>query len=159
MLWLKGIGALILCGSGLWGARLLNRRAEAALRQATGFSALLRMMKLRVDCYAQALPEILASCEMPLLSECGYRSDVRPLTLEALLAACAVCDAASVAAMREFASEFGRGYREEQVRACAYTLDRLEARRASLETALPSEKKRNTTLCLSAALGIAILLL
>lgn len=158
MIWFKVIGALILCGSGLWGASLLNGRASAALRQAEGFSALLRTVKLRVDCYAQSLPEILAACEWRTLGDCGYRGEERPRDLEALLAGCAVYDAGSVSALREFAAEFGRGYREEQVRACAYTLSLLEERRVALASALPTEKKRNTTLCLAASLGAAILL-
>ena len=154
----KIIGALILFVSGLWGAHLLNMRAEAALRQAEGILSLLRTVKLRVDCYAEALPEILSSISPETLRDCGYRSEVVPRDLDQLLSGCAVLDEESVSALIEFASEFGRGYRDEQVRACSYTISRVEGRREALLGALPMEKKRNTTLCLALSLGMAILL-
>ncbi len=154
----KIIGALILFLSGLWGARLLNARAEAVLRQSEAILSLLRVVKLRVDCYAEALPEILSSISPEILRDCGYRADGAPRDFDQLLIGCAVLDEESVSALREFASEFGRGYRDEQVRACSYTISRVEARRETLAVALPMEKKRNITLCLTLGLGAAILL-
>ena len=67
----KIIGALNLFVSGLWGAHLLNMRVEAALRQAEGILSLLRTVKLRVDCYAEALPEILSPISPETLRDCG----------------------------------------------------------------------------------------
>lgn len=154
----KIVGALILFLSGLWGARLLNARAEAILRQSEGILSLLRTVKLRVDCYAEALPEILSSISSETLHNCGYRAEGVPRDFDQLLTGCTVWDEESVTALREFASEFGRGYRDEQVRACSYTISRVEGRREALACALPMEKKRNTTLCLALSLGMSILL-
>ena len=154
----KIIGALILFLSGLWVARLLNARAMAAFCQSEGILSLLRTVKLRVDCYAEALPEILSSLSPKILHDCGYRGEDLPRDFDQLLAGCTVLDEESMSALREFASEFGRGYRDEQVRACAYSISRVETRREALARALPMEKKRNTTLCLALSLGAAILL-
>ena len=154
----KAVGALILCGSGFWVSRLLNARLDAAVRQTNGFLVLLQTVKRQVDCYAQALPDILFACEEALLRDCGFCGTERPRDWEQLLLACRVYDGESVETVRRFAADFGKGYREEQLRACDYTLSLLESRRAHLTEALPAEKKRNTTLCLSASLGVAILL-
>ena len=154
----KTVGALMLLCSGLWCARLLNARAEAALRQAEGMLSLLRAVKLRIDCYAESLPRILAALPQQMLADCGCFGDCPPQNFEELLARCALLDGESVAILSEFSAGFGRGYREEQVRACGYAIAQMETRRDALLRSLPSEKKRNVTLCLTCSLGLAILL-
>lgn len=158
MIWFKLIGTFLLLVSGVWLSQLLNARAEAATRQAKGFLALIGTVKLRVDCFAESLPHIFSQADARILRDCGVEGEERPRDWESLLSRVPLDDAETVEAVRVFADAFGRGDREEQVRACEYTINLLEKRRLVLSEALPMEKKRNTTLCLCGALALALLL-
>ncbi len=155
----KIAGMLMLACSGLVVAYELNCRATAALRQNEAYMALIRTVRGQIECFARPISEILCSCEHEELEGCGYFYDKPPSDLLHLVAKSTVHDVSTVAIVSRFAEEFGRGYREDEVRACDYALSRLEERRASLAAELPSKKKRNTALCVCAALALALLLL
>ena len=57
-----------------------------------------------------------------------------------------------------FVTGIGDGYREEQVRACDYYLDALRELRKKTAAELPARIRVRVALCLTAALGAAILL-
>ncbi len=152
-------GVLVLACSGFAAAHELNRRSTAALKQTEGLMRLLRTVRGQIACFARPIPEILRACEPSVLAACGYTKQESPPDLFALLSHSTVYDAPSVGIVWHFAEEFGRGYREDEVRACDYALSLLEERRTSLCADLPIRKKRNTALCVCAALALALLLL
>ena len=155
----KLLGVATLACSGILIARELNRKAMADLHQNEGWMALLRTVRGQIECFAKPIGEILAGCTAQELSACGYFGEGHPSDLQALLSHCRVHDAPTMAIVSRFAEEFGRGYREDEVRACDYALSLLDARRTALAGELPLKKKRNTVLCVCAALALALLLL
>ncbi len=155
----KIVGALLLACSGIAVGAECNRTASAALRQNEAMMALLRIVRGQIECFSMPIGEILGSCEPELMEGCGYTETDTPRDLGQMLSHAAVFDAHTVSIVSQFASEFGRGYREDEVRACDYALSLLEERRAVLAAELPIRKKRNMTLCVCASLALALLLL
>lgn len=155
----KIVGTLILVCSGAFAAHVLNTGAALALKQTEGVMALLRSIKTQIDCFALPIGDILRNLDQKTLDACGYRGTACPDQLDGFLENCEVYDAATFSVFAQFAREFGRNYREEEVRACEYYLALLEERRACLDAELPVKKKRNLTLCICAALALALLLL
>lgn len=159
MLIYKIAGALFLSVSGVLCAAHLNRRAERRVRQIGGWISLLRFVKGQVECFSLPMGEILARCNPEILAECSFAGDVAPTSFEALLTAAVPDDRDTEEILRRFCAEFGRGYREEEMRGCDYFLSQLEARRSELSGKLPAQKKMHTTLCLCSALAVVLLLL
>lgn len=155
----KLFGAATLACSGMLIARELNGRATAARDQNEGWMALIRTVRGQIECFAKPIGEILAGCEAEALAACGYFGADTPSDLLTLLSHSTVHDPPTLAIVTRFAEEFGRGYREDEVRSCDYALSLLEARRATLAGELPLKKKRNAVLCVCAALALALLLL
>ena len=155
----KIAGALFLSVSGVLCAAHLNRRAERRVRQIGGWISLLRFVRGQVECFSLPMSEILARCPPEIFAECSFAGDVAPTSFEMLLSASPPDDRASEELLRRFCTEFGRGYREEELRGCDYFLAGLEARRTELSTKLPTQKKMHTTLCLCSALAVVLLLL
>jgi len=58
----------------------------------------------------------------------------------------------------EFARDFGKNYREEQIKRCRYYLERMSTQESELNSALPTQKKLAFSLLLSLTL-IAVILL
>ena len=56
-------------------------------------------------------------------------------------------------------SDFGKYYRDEQVKRCEICLSMLEEHAEKIRDELKSKKKLNTTLIMSACIALAILLL
>ena len=113
---------------------------------------------MRIDCFSMPISEILSACDRRIYRDCGYFGDI-PACISDLANGCKIRDGEAYAVFFDFASEFGRGYREEQIRACDYYSALLEERRKILAHSLPQRKKRNSTLILSGALAAAVLLI
>ena len=156
---LKLLGVLFLTGSGIGGSVFLCRRATVSLSQVEGLLSLIRIIRLQVECFAMPLSSILARCDEGLLRQCGYQGDGLPLNFSDLLRECQIADSAAAEILCSFGEEFGRGYREEQARNCEYALGLLEERRVALSQRLPVQKKLYSTLCVSGALALMIILL
>ena len=154
----KIAGALILSLSGICCAVCLNRNVERRPREAAGWIALLRFCKVQVECFSLPMGEILARSDPEVLSACGYEGGLPPGSFEELLAASRLYDSEVERIARGFCEEFGRGYREEQMRGCEYYLSELEEHRRMLVGKLPAQKKMNTTLSVCAALAVVLLL-
>ena len=156
---LRIVGAAILSLCGVLFAAHLNRRAECRLRQVEGWISLLRFVKAQVECFSLPMSEILLRCDQAVLQSCGYPADIPPKSFSAMCEASTFCDAECVRIARAFAEEFGKGYREEEMRGCDYYLAQLEAHKEMLAKKLPVQKKMNATLSICAALALVLLLL
>ncbi len=159
MLFYRIIGAAMLVLSGVAGAYYMNRAASAALSQVEAHLSFLRYVRLQVECFALPVSEILRKCDRELLVACGYERDLVPRNLEELFAGIEHWDPVCESTMRGFSVEFGKGYREEQVRSCEYHAELLEERREALSARLPERKKLYSTLCVTSALAMVIILL
>ena len=159
MEWYRLVGALLLGVSGVSGAYWLNRSSSAVLAQMEQWQTLLRYVKLQVDCFSLPASTILSRCDPALLRACGYERPGAPKSFEELLSGCYIRDAKAGEILRGFAAEFGKSYREEQLRGCEYYLTLLGQRRDAVAAQLPGKKKLNATLCVSGALAVVILLM
>lgn len=154
------LGAVMLVLSGIGTARVLNRSASSALEGTEGAIAFLRYTRGQVECFALPLPELIGRCEPEILRKMGYRQGMAvPESMEEFVRCCAISDRQSAALLKRYAGEFGKNYREGQLRSCDYYLGLLEERRAALATALPAKRRLNSTLSISAALALVILFL
>lgn len=159
MLIFRLIGALMLGSCGTFCALHLNKRAAESLSQIKGWISLVRYVRTQIECFSAPVSEILSRCEPDALRACGYARDGIPEGLCSLLEGCEILDGETEKIISDFAGEFGRSYREEQVKRCDYYLSLLDSRRAAIQSQLPSKKKLNATLCIAGALAIVILFL
>ena len=156
-MFLKLLGASALLISGVGFSYSLGQSASAMLSQCDAWCSMLRYIKLQVDCFAIPISQILSRCDRALLDGCGYRGEREPKDLRELIDGALWHDGETLVIVEGFASEFGKGYREEQLRSCEYYCAQLENRRARLASEIPSKKRLYTTLCLSSAAALVIL--
>ncbi len=159
MIYYKLLGAAMLAVSGALGAGMMNRLAALSLQQTEAWLSLIRLTRSQVECFDLSAKQILIRCEGALLRQCGYEKKHPPESFEELVSFCEIKDGRTRQIAEEFAKSFGKGYREEQLRRCTYSADLLHDRAETIRLRLPSQKKLNTTLCLSGALAMVILLL
>ncbi|MBE6550039.1 MAG: hypothetical protein E7670_06385 [Ruminococcaceae bacterium] len=159
MIVLRIAGALLLTFSGAFTAHMINASASMALAQTEGLISFIRFTRVQIDCFSLPISEIIALCSHKELLRCGYEKSEVPTSLGAFVDSISVSDKEAYKVFCAFASEFGRGYRMEQLRACDYYLTLLEEHRKTLLSSLPSKKKRNGAVCVCASLALAILLL
>ena len=159
MILLRISGAVLLTLSGMVAAYVVNSAESASLSQTEGIIAFIRLCRVRIDCFSLPIGEILRGCGKKELSVCGYTGSIPPRDLSALVFGCRISDAAAHKLFSDFASEFGRGYRDEQLKACDYYLSMLEDHRQKLADSLPAKRKRNGAICVCASVALAILLL
>ena len=163
MLIVKVLGAVLLASVGGCGALWLNRNAEAAVERLDAWISLARLTKNQIDCFSLPLPEILQRCEPSLLLRLGtaectpFPPKEFPELLTGLSHAALTEEGERTA--RLFCEEIGKGYRAEQLRTCDHCIGLFCAERDRLLSELPRRRKRNITLCLSAALGTVVLLI
>ena len=155
----KILGAIIIILCGFSFAYLLNGKARARLAQLEGFIALVRYLRTQIDCFSMPMPSALSRCPQGVFERCGARCNEKFKTVRDLLDACD-CSADEIGElMYGFASDVGRGYRQEQLALCDRTLERLEDHREELAARLPAKQKLNGTLCVCSSLAVVILLI
>ena len=155
---LRLLGILLLAGSGVLSAYRLNRTLTQRLSRLDGLIALLRHIRIQVECFSLSAGAIMRSLPREITLACGFRGSEIPESLPDFVAALHIEDGESDEILRDFSLSFGKGYREEQLRECDYYLEKLILRRELLSTELPQKKKLNSTLCICAALAAVILL-
>ncbi len=159
MIALRLAGAVLLTFSGAFAARSINASISMSLAQTEGIISFIRFARVKIDCFSLPIGEIITLYGEKELLKCGYEKRISPKSLSELVGSLRVCDREAYKIFCAFASEFGRGYRQDQLKACDYYLALLEEHRKALLTSLPQKKKRNGALCVCASLALAILLL
>ena len=141
------------------GAYLLNRADSAALEGTEGLIALVRHIRAQIECFSIPVPDILARCPAEIYESCGYDGESPPASASELAERCHISDKEAGKYIERFFAEIGKGYRQDQLALCDYTVQLLEQRRRALAEQLPIKKKRNGALCMSGALAVVILLI
>lgn len=159
MILLRIAGAVLLVLSGAVAAYVINASDSASLSQTEGFISFIRLCRVQIDCFSLPMGEILRGCKKKVLSDCGYQRSEPPSDISGFVSGCRVSDPKAYKLFSDFSSEFGRGYRNEQLKACDYYISMLEEHRKKLDVSLPVKRKRNSALCVCASLALAILLL
>ena len=152
-------GMMLVLFSGIMLGTSLNRSADEALIRAEGFVKLLREVQREVSCFSIPAEEILRRMEPSVLKICGWRGENPPKGFSELFEGCEIPDGEGKRILSRFVSEFGRGYREDQLALCEYCLSMMEAEAEALRDRLGGRKRVNMTLCAAGSAALAILLL
>ena len=152
-------GAAALLFSAFFASYLLNSRMTKCARRLEGFINLLRFARAQIECYSLPVSEIFLRCDAKILADCGVPENSRPKSFVELLSQTGISDGVSRSAVESFADGFGKSYREEQLKGLDNTLNILVERKKILDAEFPKKKRVNTTLCISAALALIILML
>ena len=157
---MKIIGTVLLLISGISIAFILTYEQERALRCARALLALLNFTKDSVELYSMSNSEIIEKCEKSVIIECGYPSDASmPKSFFEMSERCEIPDKECATAFREFANDFGKSYRMQEIKRCEGCIERLRKRETELSAILPVKKKMIYGVSVCIALMILILLL
>ena len=152
-------GALIVAFSGFMGAYIMNSAISKGCAQADAIIELLRYVKVQIECFALPAGDIISKCDRSILAACGIDRDILPNNFEELFNDVDISNTEIARIVKNFASGFGKSYREEQLRECDYYISLLCEERKKLSEELPKRKKVNSALCISSALAAVIILL
>ena len=152
------IGIIAVLFSGAAVSFFIVRELERRLSNTRALCKLLRICTEQVEYFARSFGDIFSICEASLLKECGYYREEPAQNFSEFLNSCEILCSESRAIMLEFAADFGKNYREEQVKRCKYYSERMVAHLSELDAALPTQKKLAVALSLSATLMTVILL-
>ena len=155
----KAVGVLLVFFSGFFIAGRMNKRAENELRLTDSWISLMRYIKGQVECFGMPLENILSKCDIRLLRELGYKKEKAPKDFSELIVECDMPDEESMGLIFEYAKEFGKFYRDEQLKRCNYYISALEEKRKRESEKLPQKKRLNATLWIAGSLAVGILLL
>ena len=149
-------GALILFAGFVASSHYANTERERIerLRELVFF---IRYVKDKVECYSMPMDQILDSCKESILRNLGVKKKVSALS--ELFDECAPFGGEEIKSILErFCLDFGKGYREHQVKLCESTANAVESHLKKLESTYPTRKKTATTLCFAVG-GIVLIAL
>ncbi len=129
---MKGIGACLLISSSIYYGASMIREESRKLTTADAVAELIRYIRDNIEHFMTPLPDILDSFENKTLENCGFLHEVRRLglreTAEKLSSVIGSADREVTAAFRDFCVGIGGGYKDDEVRLCDYTLERIGRR-------------------------------
>ena len=152
----KWAGLILLLCCGLGAGRMLAAYETRKCRQAEGFSALIRHIRMQIDCFSLPIARVLSSLDARLCEECGCPA-ASPDFATLLATTKLLLPEEGEALLCDFAAALGNGYREEQLRCCDYYLERLAPLCAQLRAELP--KRVRLARLLPAAISAALILM
>lgn len=153
---MKIIGIIALCFSGAHLAALLIRKEEDKTASARALCGFIAFVKNMIECFSLSISEILLRMPEDIIKGLGVTGT--PESLEEIGERESIEDGESKKIFHDFYEEFGKCYRDEQIRRCAYFLDIAQARQRKLERELVQRRKLIITLCSSAVILLIILL-
>ena len=156
---MRAIGIIIVLISGVAGSFLVVSEFEKRLTNTRALCKLLRVCTEQVEYFSCSSHEILANCDALLLRECGYLDKEIPNDFSEFLDRCEILSNESRAIMIEFAKDFGKSYKDEQVKRCKYYLEKMDEHESKLESSLPAQRKLYFAILLAATLTAIILLI
>lgn len=156
---LKWLGILLIfsCGAaaGAYFCSFFKRRC----RQAEGYLALLRYIRLQIECFATPLETIFSSCDRKLLLDCGMRG-ARPRDLSFLLAETDLLLPKNMeVVLTDCANDLGGSYRGEQLRCLDYYISRFLPLCEEMKKELPKWEKLAPLLSAAGSAAAVLLLL
>ncbi len=156
MHFVKLLGLVALFVSGTVTGVLLTGFERRRYRQAEGFVALVRHIRLQIDCFSLPVERILSTLDEGLRADCALPA--RAASFPALLQGTRLFLPPE---MRDlligFSADLGASYREDQLRCCDYYLARLMPHCERIREELP--RKMRLWLLLPPALSGALILM
>lgn len=138
-----------------------RRYEKAKLGQTDAFVTLLRYIKKQIECFSAPISTIIGQCDSKLLEECGiYLKGKKEMFFSQLLQNCTFyIDAEAIDIIKKFANEFGKSYREDQLKSCDYYISELIKYREKTVGELPKERKMRFAICFCISSSIILLFL
>lgn len=156
MLFFKWLGCAALFACGVFVGGCLSAFHRRRLAQAEGFLALLRLIRLQIDCFSMPVSRILSECDREILLSCGT-TEV-PRDFKGLLDSVRLYLPEEMCRLLEdFSARLGGSYREEALRSCEYYVARLTPCCDALRAELKSRER--VAWFLPPALSVALILL
>lgn len=155
----KALGVLLVFLGGFFISVRMNKRAENELRLTDSWISLMRYIKGQVECFGMPVENIFSKCDKGILFDLGYEKPSAPKDFSELIAECDMPDEEAATIIYDYTKEFGKFYREEQLKRCDYYISALEEKRKLENEKLPQRKRLNTTLWIAGSLAVGILLL
>ena len=152
-----GVLILLLCGVGMGVALAALERRKC--RQAEGFLALLRYIRLQIDCFSLPVGRILNGCEGRILADCGVESEKMPDFATLLRGTRLYLPEEMCRLLWEFGGQLGASHREDQLRSCDYYLERWIPWCDRLRAELPKREKMMLLLPMAFAAMLVLLLI
>ncbi len=156
---MKILGITILLFSGAACCFVLIAELDRRIKNIRALCEVLRITKRMVESFSMSAPDILSKLSHELMRDCGYLRTDTPQGFWDFAVACEVCDREAKEILLEFAGEFGKSYRPEQIRQCEYHIERMSERESGLSQKLPVQKKLVLAVGISVTLMLVILLI
>ena len=163
----KALGAAAIFGAIGAASYVTGLRDAARMRRLDSLISLISFVREQIDRYLTPVSDILRRCDPEVLEGCFIGCSMVDLksTLPGDMQEFvnAIAEGEYVADGREalvsFASDFGRSFREEELRSCDVCLDALRKTRTRLAEELPRERRSRTVLgfCIAAAIIIILI--
>lgn len=155
----KIVGSVLLLCAGVLSGVFFAAFERRKCRQAEGFVALLRHIRLQIECFSLPIGKVLEHCDGQILMDCGV--ETATLTdLTALLSGTRLYLPEEICRMlSDFAAQLGGSYRAEQLRCCDYYLERLVPLCDRLRGELPKRERVALILPMAVAAIIVLMLL
>ncbi len=144
--------------SGAVGAAFLSRAESERLKRLDALIELLRFIRREIDYFCVPINEIFRRADHRILKECGVIGTVTDFD-SFISSLSPVPDDEIKNILISFSRELGISYREEQLKNCDLHINTLTSLRDRAYAESKKNKKLHTTLCISAAAAIVILLL
>lgn len=155
----KIFGVLLLLGCGMLSAALWVAFERRRCRQAQGFVALLRYVRMQVECFSLPVARILERCDGQILTDCGVEAEL-PGDLSALLTGARLyLPEEFCRLLADFSGQLGGCYRAEQLRCCDYYLERMIPLCDRMRGELPKRERMALTLPMAVTAILLLMLL
>lgn len=157
-MWIKIIGGIIVMFGGYMIYRIMNRAEKKKLEQLDGIIALLRFIRLQIDCYLIPVREILRRCDKKILEKCGASGESEDFA-SLVMTLDPMPDKEIMGILRSYSGELGSSYRDEQLRSCDRYISMLTKYRDELAEEAKKKQKSSLAVCLCASAGLIILII
>ena len=114
------IGSVIIAWCGIESAKRLNREIQRDIRIVDAYLSLLRYIRTQIDLYALPIGEIFEKCDKAMLFSCGWKGEELPKDFRELFLCGNIRDKMTKEIISEFCADFGRNYREEELKKCGF---------------------------------------
>lgn len=156
---MKIIGSLIIIFSFAMIALNLTEKTDRAVRSVCALRKILELSKNMIECYSLPAGEILKRIERSLLFDCGYFKETPPEDFFAFVTNVDISDGEAREIMNNFAKDFGKSYRQDELSRCSLYLERMRSREQKLAKESAKKKKVIFTVALCSALALIILII
>ena len=135
-----------------------KRYERAKIRQADAFISLLRYIKKQIECFSAPISTIIDRCDKNILENCGIWTSCEQDSLGEVIGKCDFCiDEEAIDTLKKFGEEFGKTYREDQLRSCDYYISELVKYKEKLAQEIPKEQKMRLAVCFCLSGSIILL--